>query len=140
MVSHYTQRMRRQEDVNSILTKILSGLSILPPAAFNELLFEVAQECEEVECLYVLDNDGIQVSDTMFRQQPKARNSLFAPVTKGGEHQLKNYYLAVAHSGMERFCSDPYLSLASGNLCRTVSTAFTGMDDYRYILCVDFQS
>jgi EAL domain-containing protein (putative c-di-GMP-specific phosphodiesterase class I) len=140
MVSHYAQRLSRQEDVNTIFTKVLSGLSILPLAAFEGLLFEVAQECEEIECLYVLDNDGIQASDTVFRQQPKARNSLFAPVEKGGGHQLKNYYLAVAHSGMERFCSDPYLSLASGNLCRTVSTAFSGVENQRYILCVDFQS
>jgi EAL domain-containing protein (putative c-di-GMP-specific phosphodiesterase class I) len=140
MVSHYTQRKRRQEDVNGILAKALNGLILLSPTAFDELLLEMAHECEEVECLYVLDNDGVQISDTVFRQQPKALNSLFAPVEKGGEHQLKSYYLAVAHSGMERFCSEPYLSLASGNLCRTVSTGFIGIDSSRYILCMDLQS
>lgn len=140
MVNHYTRRMRRQEDVNTVLTRILDGLTPIPPTAFDDLLIEIIRECEEVECIYVLDNNGIQVSDTVFRQPPKARNSLFAPVKKGAEHQLKSYYLAVAHSGMELFCSDPYLSLASGNLCLTVSTAFSGIDKQRYILCVDFQS
>lgn len=140
MVNHYARRIRRQKDVNGVLADALSGLTTLPPPKLEQLLIEVAQTYEEIECLYILNKDGIQVSDTVFRQQPKTRNSLFSPVEKGGEHQLKNYYLAVAHSGLERFCSEPYLSLASGNLCRTVSTAFSGVEGNHYILCVDFKS
>lgn len=141
MGSHYARRMRRQEEVNGVLTKVLGGLLLIPRDAFDGLLGEVVRECEDLECCYVLDNDGVQVSDTVFRHPPKPRNSLFAPEVKGSGHQLKEYYLAVSHAGMGgRFCSEPYMSLASGNLCRTVSTAFSGINGCRYILCVDFQA
>ncbi|MDD3814379.1 MAG: EAL domain-containing protein [Desulfocapsaceae bacterium] len=140
LVGNYTRRMRRKEAVNAVLTKVLDGLIPLPLSSFDELLIKVVPECEEVECVYVLDKDGIQISDTVFRQPPMPRNSLFAPAEKGAEHQLKSYYFAVAYSDMGHFCSEPYLSHASGNLCRTVSTVFSGIDSCRYILCVDIQS
>ena len=140
LVSYYAQRMHRQEAVNAVLAKVLDGLIALTPSSFDELLRKVVPECEEVECVYILDQDGIQISDTVFRQPPMPRNSLFSPAEKGAEHQLKSYYFAVADSDRGHFCSEPYLSHASGNLCRTVSTAFSGIDTRRYILCMDIQS
>lgn len=140
MVSHYTRLRHHQEGVNAVLTEVLARLTTLPAHAFDEHLLKMARKYDEVECLYVLDHAGVQVSDTVFRKPPEASNTLFAPGQKGGEHRLKSYYLAVAHSGMGRFCSEPYLSLASGNLCQTVSTAFSDLDDSRFILCVDFQA
>jgi hypothetical protein len=39
---------------------------------------------------------------------------------------------------MERFVSEPYISLASGNLCVTISCWFSGPEGRQRILCADF--
>ena len=39
---------------------------------------------------------------------------------------------------LQKYTTDPYVSLASGNLCRTISTCFRDAANNRlYVLCVD---
>jgi hypothetical protein len=39
---------------------------------------------------------------------------------------------------LQKFTTDPYVSLATGNVCRTISSAFRDAANNRmYILCID---
>ena len=39
---------------------------------------------------------------------------------------------------LQKFTTDPYVSLATGNVCRTISTAFRdAVNNRMYILCID---
>ena len=39
---------------------------------------------------------------------------------------------------LQKYTTDPYVSLASGNLCRTISTCFRdAANNSLYVLCVD---
>jgi len=39
---------------------------------------------------------------------------------------------------MQKYTTDPYVSLATGNLCRTISTCFRDSQNSKmYILCID---
>jgi hypothetical protein len=63
---------------------------------------------------------------------------MFQPAPKGADHSLKEYYYILMDVELQKFTTDPYVSLATGNVCRTISTAFRDAANNRlYILCVD---
>jgi EAL domain-containing protein (putative c-di-GMP-specific phosphodiesterase class I) len=94
-----------------------------------------------LECLYVLDAEGIQISGTVCDPEKldTKRRAIFWPAPKGSDQSLKRYYLLLK-AGLERYVSEPYISLASGKLCLTVSCWFLDRDRRRCILCADFTS
>ena len=60
------------------------------------------------------------------------------PHWPGTDHSLKEYYYVLVDVELPKFTSDPYVSLASGNLCRTISTCFRdAVRNRMYVLCVD---
>ena len=90
--------------------------------------------------MYVLDDAGIQVTETICNaavtQRPGA--AMFRPARKGTDHSLKEYYYVLIDVELQKYTTDPYVSLASGNLCRTISTCFRDAANNRlYVLCVD---
>lgn len=94
-----------------------------------------------VECLYVLDMKGNQISETLCN--PARLNSskrfLYEPASEGADHSLKEYFLPI-QAGLEKFTTRPYISLASGNLCTTISHVFYHKGSGRHrILCVDMK-
>lgn len=92
-----------------------------------------------IECLYVLDMRGIQISRTICNplKLRKSKRLLYEPAEQGTDHSLKEYYLPL-RAGLEKFTTTPYISLASGNRCITISHVFhhrkMGRD---LILCAD---
>jgi hypothetical protein len=63
---------------------------------------------------------------------------MFYPAPKGADHSLKEYYYILMDVELQKFTTDPYVSLATGNVCRTLSTAFRDASNNRmYILCID---
>jgi EAL domain-containing protein (putative c-di-GMP-specific phosphodiesterase class I) len=92
----------------------------------------------QIECLYVLDMHGTQLSDTLCRPDrlQKSRRMLYEPAVRGTDHSCKEYFLPL-RSGLSRFTTEPYLSLASGNRCITISTVFVDDSGEARILCVD---
>jgi len=39
---------------------------------------------------------------------------------------------------LNKYVTEPYVSLATGNLCITISSVFKNIDGREYILCIDF--
>jgi hypothetical protein len=54
----------------------------------------------------------------------------------GADHSLKEYYLPL-RAGLPKFTTQPYISLASGNRCITISAAYKDRDGRSCILCAD---
>jgi hypothetical protein len=51
---------------------------------------------------------------------------------------VKEYYYVLLDVELNKYTTDPYVSLASGNLCRTISTCFRDAHNNKmYILCID---
>jgi hypothetical protein len=88
----------------------------------------------------MLDANGIQISDTVMSPLVvcQGRHSIFQPAQQGADHSFKTYYTCFEALGIKRFLTDVYLSLASGNLCRTFSTKIGSETAQAYILCIDF--
>lgn len=63
---------------------------------------------------------------------------MFHPAPRGADHSLKEYYYVPMDVELQKFTTDPYVSLATGNVCRTLSTAFRdAINNRMYILCID---
>jgi len=108
---------------------------------FDAKLLEVIHGYPSVECLYVLDQEGVQVSDTIFANAGlRTKNRLiFRPAEKNTDHSMKNFYYMLFNAGQRRstFVTEPYISLATGNPCVTFCRVFTDGEGETRVLCVD---
>ena len=94
---------------------------------------------EEIECVYVIGEDGVQLTETLFHPNSTFRNQdLFSPMKKGDCHISRPFYNYALHHRQKTYISDQYISFASGNFCQTISKLLSleGFPDM--ILCVDF--
>ncbi len=139
-----TERVSRDKDrkahYEKIATEVLAGV--------QESLIEEAEERfpkqlkshPQLECLYLLNQDGVQVTETVcnIHMVSERRKYLFQPAPKGTDHSLKDYYYSLVYNGLERYFTEPYISLASGNLCVTAAGLLKDPEGKKpYILCMD---
>lgn len=140
MVSKINQRKLQHRRFNVILNQILCELTSAEASQFDAILSRTIERHPTVECTYVLDEAGIQITDTICNANiPRQQTGvMFHPAPKGADHSLKEYCYILMDVELQKFTTDPYVSLASGNLCRTISTAFRDAANNRmYILCID---
>jgi EAL domain-containing protein (putative c-di-GMP-specific phosphodiesterase class I) len=136
--------VRRRENAKhlQLMDKILAELQQREVSDFDRSLLGFVNAMASVECLYALDKGGHQVTRTVVWQHQKEnlRSTLFAPAVAGADHSLKDYFLGLEHTDEKRFMSDPYVSLATGSVCRTVTARFTALDGQEYIICMDIKT
>lgn len=94
---------------------------------------------EQIECMYLLSEKGIQITETHFGQICKVKNALFRPARKGDDHSEKDYFLYIK-AGSPHYYSPPYISQATGSLCITISVYLSRGPLSGTILCIDFRS
>jgi hypothetical protein len=107
---------------------------------FDDVLNTVIPQYDNVECVYVMDESGTQISSTICNHRVPMRKQgvMFRPAPKGADHSLKEYYFVLLDVELNKYTTEPYVSLASGNLCRTISTCFRDSRNNKlYILCID---
>ena len=123
-----------------LLNTVISELSTIKEEQFDKKLKELINKYDIFECVYVLNESGVQVSDTIthFDKIISRKSLIFRPAEKGIDHSLKKYYYLLKDMGLDKYSTDEYLSLASGNLCITISEKFESINKTKYILCVDF--
>jgi EAL domain-containing protein (putative c-di-GMP-specific phosphodiesterase class I) len=140
MVGAINERKRQHRRFNVIQNGILCDLTNAQSAEFDEILEHLIDDFPKVECVYVLDDAGIQVTETVCNATvaQRAGAAMFRPARKGADHSLKEYYYVLIDVELQKYTTEPYVSLASGNLCRTISTCFRDAANNRlYVLCVD---
>lgn len=135
---------RRRENVRhmEVLDRLLKALYGESADRLDGVLADFVNAIASLECLYVMDAHGRQITPTVAwqHQRESVKSSLFAPAQMGADHSLKDYFLGLQLSARDRFVSDPYVSLASGNLCRTLTARFTDAEGAEAVLCVDIRS
>lgn len=122
-----------------VVLTMCQSLAESPSKDINHALIRFLDTYPNIECLYVLDMKGRQVSDTLCNPEKlqKAKRFLYEPASHGADHSLKEYFLPI-QAGLEKFTTPPYISLASGNLCTTIAHVFYHMGSNRHlILCAD---
>jgi EAL domain-containing protein (putative c-di-GMP-specific phosphodiesterase class I) len=143
MVEKINAKKLQHLEYNVLLSTVLCEVSKTAATEFDDVLTRIVQNFSPIECMYILDENGIQVSETVSQHQPKLQrsNALFHPAPKGADHSLKEYYYLLLDAELQKYTTDPYVSMASGNLCRTISMAFRDACNHRmYVLCIDVQA
>lgn len=138
-----TQTQRRENlRHQQLLDKLLDAIAKAPLPGLEDVLSSFVNGIASLECLYAMDPQGRQITPTVAWQHQRhgLRASLFAPADAGADHSLKDYYLGLQLDGGTRYISEPYVSLASGNLCRTLAARFKAVDGDEGIVCVDIKT
>ncbi len=111
---------------------------------FDQKLSDLIRFFPLVECLYVIGENGLQSSDTVFGNlEGNAKNRfLFRAPLKGTDHTMKDYYYMMMDGGLKKstFISEPYLSMATGHPCVTFARLFKDLEGKLQILCVDINT
>ena len=140
MVGKINDRRLLHRRFNVVVNQILCDLASVEAGEFDRVLLSTIERYPDVECAYVLDHHGIQVTDTVCNPQIERREhgALFRPAPRGSDHSLKEYYYILLDVELHKFTTDPYVSTATGNVSQTISTYFRDARDNRiYVLCVD---
>lgn len=138
-----TTRIARQKRLHSnydlLMLTMCQSLAKTPSRGFNQAMTQYIEDYPNMECVYVLDMRGRQISDTLCNpgKLKKSKRFLYEPARMGADHSLKEYFIPI-QAGLEKFTTEPYISLASGNLCTTISHVFYHKGGARhFILCAD---
>ncbi len=109
------------------------------PQHFDGALRDILSSNPEIEAVYLLDDQGIQVSETHMAVDAKVVPSrLFEPAQLGSDHSCKEYFFSLVDTGLDLFTTKSYISLATGHQCRTVAALLRhGPTDASYVLCID---
>jgi EAL domain-containing protein (putative c-di-GMP-specific phosphodiesterase class I) len=140
MIERINQKKLQHRRFNIILNEVLCELSKCDRESFDDVLRTTVSQYDNVECVYVMDESGAQVTSTICNHRVPQRNKgiMFRPAPKGADHSLKEYYYVLLDVELNKYTTDPYVSLATGNLCRTISTCFRDAHNNKmYILCID---
>lgn len=130
--------IRREYKIyDETIAEIINVLSRKGPDAFESVLQSMARNFLFIEALYLLDDHGIMVTDTILRNKiPIRENAIFRKAVKGDDLSMKEYFYLPLSTDLNRYVTKSYISLATGNLTRTISTRFESLGR-KYLLCVD---
>ena len=121
---------------------IVSALENHRDTEFDELLSGFRGKIAQCECVYILNANGIQISETtLIADAPLISRfqTIFMPARKGSDHSVKDYFYFSANA-KRRYVTDTYISFASGNPCFTITLPFVCQYDlHQYYLCADFR-
>ena len=124
-----------------VVNQCVSGLTGNSFADVDALLEDFVCGCELMECAYILDSNGIQISKTFCNDQENKsqENLIFYSANIGTDHSMEKYFYPLTDKRKKRCTTEPYISLATGNLCVTISSVFS-LNGERCILCADFKT
>lgn len=125
------------KEYKSLLKEIKQKLENTGENDLEKKLKELILQYNEIECLYILNMRGLQITETIVSERLKQGQAkkIYQPALKGADQSIKDYYLFL-QEGSKQFVSDPYISMATGHFCRTLSKVFQA-GDLRYIVCLD---
>jgi EAL domain-containing protein (putative c-di-GMP-specific phosphodiesterase class I) len=123
---------------DALVLRLCDELSLLGATGLDQALTGFIDQWDQIECLYVLSAKGVQLSGTVCNPAKlrKRKRFIYEPARVGADHSLKEYYLPL-RAGLHKFTTQPYISLASGNRCITISASYKDRDNRACILCAD---
>ncbi len=133
-------KRRLTGDINLLADWLIRQISSHDLDAMTPVFQEFIAMNGEIECIYLIDASGTQVSETIISQTlvRQSRPGIFRPAEPGSNHAFKPFFTCFEALGVQRYLTDVYLSLASGNLCRTFSVTLDPEKSRGLILCIDF--
>jgi len=136
------EERKREKQLNMIVNSSIKELVTVSCEKFDNKLLQIIWANKIIECAYILDEYGIQLSNTIriCDKNEVKENLIFYSAKMGTDHSMEKYYYPLISASLKKYVTEPYVSLATGNLCITISKVFTNVDNKKYILCMDFNN
>lgn len=132
---------KNKRDIGISVNNIKENLEKINKEKYNEVLEQFIKDNKllNIECCYILNTKGIQISDTVFGHSRDniVKKFIFYPATMGKDNSNKPYYYELVNQKMNLYVSEPYISHATGNVCKTISTMFKTSSNENNIICID---
>jgi len=150
LIKSFNQYMNKQireerhknRRLNIIVNNSIKELVKVSCREFDNKLMKIIWANKIIECAYVLDEYGVQLSNTIrfYDKNEVKENLIFYTARMGTDHSMEKYYYPLISAKLSKYVTEPYVSLATGNLCITISKIFTNIDNKKCILCMDFNT
>ncbi|HOO29202.1 MAG TPA: PDC sensor domain-containing protein, partial [Lachnospiraceae bacterium] len=140
VISRMKRKATIMDEQKNIFQSLVQDLTSSMNIDIERILSVYLKKTPSLECIYILDENGIQTTDTVFNRNIKIKNEkMFSPTQSGDYHISKQYYYYVITNTDKIYISSKYVSQATGNLCRTISSLFVNKEGKK-IVCVDFSA
>lgn len=121
--------------IDRVTNALVKGELYLP----EETLKSMIKNDRTIECAYILNDSGVQTSETVINTRIKnSRSRIFQPDDPGSDQSNKDYFYSLLN-GHDKYITDPYISTATGSLCITISKKYIDPEGRSRILCVDIK-
>lgn len=119
------------------LTKLLTSTD-METDTIDSVFQKFLPDTSYVECVYLLDNSGTQLSNTILNDEIlfSLDNTSYHPAAPGDNHAGKSFFRSAMANDEDIYESYEYISSATGSLCKTFSKVIY-INDKVYVLCVD---
>lgn len=124
-----------------IMKEMEQGLIKAPtPKQMDDILSQIILKNEKLECLYVCNENGIQLSHTILHPDIIIEESAkFHPNLPGADCSLKKYVREALYKKGIVYDSQDYISGATGKLCKTISKYVVTSPGIPLIICADIR-
>jgi EAL domain-containing protein (putative c-di-GMP-specific phosphodiesterase class I) len=138
---HDKREMHRRCEAR--LGELRKALKKVKPRAFDGHINDLLEKHPDFEAVYILDEAGVQVTHMAHALHgvPEHARVFCKPWERGTDHSLRDFYCRLVQGDPrdQTHVTDPYVSLATGQRCVTLSTYFRDAYDRTYVLCVDMR-
>lgn len=122
------------------LSKAVMRLRDVGEKELSYRILECMQEFTFIECVYIFNKEGIQISDTIMNPNVIFSDyDNFHPADHGADCSKKKYYVRTIHHPEQVYSSYEYVSSATNQLCSTYACFYQTADGKKYILCADME-
>ncbi|MGN0665105.1 MAG: EAL domain-containing protein [Huintestinicola sp.] len=126
------------ESYKRIIYDLVNRLACLNHENYNEELKVYLSEHDEIECVFLIDSKGFQITNTVMTPDTEILEG-YHPALIGVNHDIKNYFYAVREQIEDPFISGWYISNATGKSCKTISSKFYNRKGEMIVACVDLK-
>jgi EAL domain-containing protein (putative c-di-GMP-specific phosphodiesterase class I) len=138
MVRKFNEKKLKYQHYSEIANRITAVIQMNDPKNYEEVLESALARFPAAECAYVIHESGRQITRTVLNpiHPQRKRTPLFGPAPAGGNQSAKDYFMYLGKN-QRRYVTSPYVSVASGNVCITISNRVTQPSGNSYVVCVD---
>jgi hypothetical protein len=139
MVEKYNIRKMQHERYGLMIENLVKELEKTPLEELNDRLPSLLKHHSVAKAIYVLDQNGLQVTTMFVKTEQEPRRGIFRLPPKGTDYSMRDYFYTLVEPGFNRenYTSEPYISPATGLFCLTISTKLKNPGGRALILCVD---
>lgn len=126
------------ESYKRAINEFVTALSSADEKNYNELLKNYVRQHREIECAFLINSSGFQITDTVMSNESEILAG-YHPAVIGVNHDIKNYFYAVKEQIEDPFISGWYISSATGKSCKTISSHFRNAKNEIIVACIDLK-